>query len=219
MNIQKIPMRPVICLLLVVLLNSTVFSVSVFADEVVQAVEVESYSSELVLLCLKSYVPEVTPEDVDLLCDFYYFAFEYAFYSERSGTLFVSEGDIYVLFDTWNEHFTDKYPESYLDFDEIISSSTYYLDHGVIYLPFSCTQDMVILGSYEISLTPFSNSETEPTVPAVSDSTLSQAVSASSISAVLDQVLDLLPVVVGCIVGFVAIRKGLSFLESILHSA
>lgn len=51
------------------------------------------------------------------------------------------------------------------------------------------------------------------------DTDLATVVSPEMISSVLDEILDLLPVVVVVIVGFVGLRKGISFLEGILHSA
>lgn len=44
-------------------------------------------------------------------------------------------------------------------------------------------------------------------------------VSSDMLSGALDQVVALIPVVVGCIVAFVGIRKGISFLQQIMHSA
>lgn len=48
---------------------------------------------------------------------------------------------------------------------------------------------------------------------------LTSAVNAKMMSSVLDEVLDLLPVVVVVIVGFVGLRKGIGFLQGILHNA
>ena len=44
-------------------------------------------------------------------------------------------------------------------------------------------------------------------------------VSFDMLSGALDQIVALIPVVVGCIVAFVGIRKGISFLQQIMHSA
>lgn len=51
------------------------------------------------------------------------------------------------------------------------------------------------------------------------DTDLASVVNADMISSVLDEILELLPVVVVVIVGFVGLRKGISFLEGILHGA
>lgn len=42
---------------------------------------------------------------------------------------------------------------------------------------------------------------------------------AISLSGVLSEVTGLLPIVIPVIIGFIAIRKGISFLQGILHSA
>lgn len=42
---------------------------------------------------------------------------------------------------------------------------------------------------------------------------------AVSLSGVLDEIVGLLPIVIPVLVGFIALRKGISFLRNILHSA
>lgn len=42
---------------------------------------------------------------------------------------------------------------------------------------------------------------------------------AISLSGVLNEVVGLLPIVIPVIVSFIALRKGISFLQGILHSA
>lgn len=65
----------------------------------------------------------------------------------------------------------------------------------------------------------------EPTVPAPEPSTpasttdLAKIVSSENLSSVFDEVKSLLPVVCVVIVGYIGLRKGISFLQSVLHSA
>lgn len=65
----------------------------------------------------------------------------------------------------------------------------------------------------------------EPTVPAPEPSTpalttdLAKIVSSENLSSVFDEVKALLPVVCVVIVGYIGLRKGISFLQSVLHSA
>ena len=65
----------------------------------------------------------------------------------------------------------------------------------------------------------------EPTVPASEPSTpasttdLAKIVSSENLSSVFDEVKSLLPVVCVVIVGYIGLRKGISFLQSVLHSA
>lgn len=227
MNIQKLPMRPVICLLLVVLLISTVFSVSAFADEtgeVVSASVVTDYTSDVIFYIAKAFVPDFEKSDSDYFADSFSIDTFDLFYLDSSGSLLVSESELYNYSYTWLDIFSSAYPDVSFDVESFAETSPSYREHGSTYYPIPCPQDAVTLSSIQIELTAYpawkaEPTETTPTVTPGTDSTLSQAVSASSLSSVLDQVLDLLPVVVGCIVGFVAIRKGLSFLESILHSA
>ena len=48
---------------------------------------------------------------------------------------------------------------------------------------------------------------------------LSTVVTAELLNGVLDEVVALLPVCIPVMVGFIALRKGISFVSSILHSA
>ena len=50
-------------------------------------------------------------------------------------------------------------------------------------------------------------------------SPLSSVVTADMMSGVFTEITGLLPVVVPVMVGFIAIRKGLSFLQRVLHGA
>ena len=48
---------------------------------------------------------------------------------------------------------------------------------------------------------------------------LSGIVPPQMLSGVLDEILGLLPVVIPVMIGFIGLRKGISFLQSVLHSA
>lgn len=48
---------------------------------------------------------------------------------------------------------------------------------------------------------------------------LEGVVTASMLSGVLDEIVGLLPVVIPVMIGFIALRKGISFLQSVLHNA
>lgn len=48
---------------------------------------------------------------------------------------------------------------------------------------------------------------------------LKTIVTAEMLSGVLDEITGLLPIVIPVMIGFIAIRKGISFLQSILHAA
>ena len=48
---------------------------------------------------------------------------------------------------------------------------------------------------------------------------LSGIVTTQMMSGVLDEILGLLPVVIPVMIGFIGLRKGISFLQSVLHSA
>ena len=54
---------------------------------------------------------------------------------------------------------------------------------------------------------------------AASGTVLKTALSGVDLNTVLSEVTGLLPVVLPVMVGFIAIRKGVSFLQGILHSA
>lgn len=48
---------------------------------------------------------------------------------------------------------------------------------------------------------------------------LSGVVTSSMVSGVFDEVIALLPVLIPAMVGFIALRKGIGFIKSVLHSA
>ena len=48
---------------------------------------------------------------------------------------------------------------------------------------------------------------------------LASIVTTQMMSGVLDEILGLLPVVIPVMIGFIGLRKGISFLQSVLHSA
>ena len=49
--------------------------------------------------------------------------------------------------------------------------------------------------------------------------TLSTIVTADMIGGVLDELKGLLPVILPTMIGFIGLRKGISFLQGVLHSA
>lgn len=53
----------------------------------------------------------------------------------------------------------------------------------------------------------------------MTEATLAKVVTADMLSGVFTEITGLLPVVVPVMVGFIAIRKGISFLQSVLHGA
>ena len=48
---------------------------------------------------------------------------------------------------------------------------------------------------------------------------LKTIVTAEMLSGVLDEITGLLPIVIPVMIGFIAVRKGIAFLQSVLHSA
>lgn len=50
-------------------------------------------------------------------------------------------------------------------------------------------------------------------------SVLSKIVTGDMLAGVLNEITSLLPIVIPVMIGFIAIRKGIGFLSSILHSA
>lgn len=50
-------------------------------------------------------------------------------------------------------------------------------------------------------------------------SVLSSVVTADMLAGVLDEITGLLPVCIPVMIGFIAIRKGIAFVQHILHSA
>lgn len=58
----------------------------------------------------------------------------------------------------------------------------------------------------------------EPTTTAVTHM-LDTVVTANLLNGVLDEIVGLLPVCIPVMVSFIALRKGISFVSSILHSA
>ncbi len=48
---------------------------------------------------------------------------------------------------------------------------------------------------------------------------LNEVVTNTMLSGVLDEVVSLLPVCIPVMIGFIGLRKGIAFIQSILHSA
>lgn len=48
---------------------------------------------------------------------------------------------------------------------------------------------------------------------------LKTIITAEMLGGVLDEITGLLPVVIPVMIGFIALRKGIAFIQSILHSA
>lgn len=48
---------------------------------------------------------------------------------------------------------------------------------------------------------------------------LSSVVTAEMLGGVLDEIIGLLPVVIPVMIGFIGLRKGISFLQGVLHGA
>ena len=48
---------------------------------------------------------------------------------------------------------------------------------------------------------------------------LSAIVTADMLGGVLDEIVALLPVIIPVMIGFIGLRKGISFLQGVLHSA
>ena len=49
--------------------------------------------------------------------------------------------------------------------------------------------------------------------------TLSSVVNAGMLGGVLNEIVGLLPIVIPVLIGFIGLRKGISFVKNILHSA
>lgn len=54
---------------------------------------------------------------------------------------------------------------------------------------------------------------------AAATTVLSGIVNSNMLSGVLSEITDLLPVIIPVMIGFIAVRKGIAFLRSILQSA
>ena len=48
---------------------------------------------------------------------------------------------------------------------------------------------------------------------------LSSVITPAMLNGVLEEIIGLLPVVIPVMVGFIALRKGIAFIQSVLHSA
>ena len=54
---------------------------------------------------------------------------------------------------------------------------------------------------------------------ATSTAVLSKVVTAEMLSGVLSEITSLLPIVIPVMIGFIAIRKGIAYVQHILHAA
>lgn len=212
MNIQKIPMRPVICLLLVMLLVSSFFSVSAFADETendyIELYMLLDWEDHLEVIvsgfCSEFGSPEFT--------DVFYASFSprnYIYVDADATGVYLEKSDFQTLITLYNELCDSSIAPISYDF----SQTHYYSDFVGDYYRIS-----LILDNFSLDSSPYDFEVIVPVQQTLSSS-LVDSVNEDSIFSVIDQVLELLPVALSCIIGFIAIRKGLSFLESILHSA
>lgn len=48
---------------------------------------------------------------------------------------------------------------------------------------------------------------------------LDEVITQTMLSGVLDQIVDLLPICIPVLISFIGLRKGIAFVQSILHSA
>ena len=55
--------------------------------------------------------------------------------------------------------------------------------------------------------------------PAVATTVLGKIVTTGMLQGVLEEITGLLPIVIPVMITFIAVRKGIAFLQSILHSA
>lgn len=53
----------------------------------------------------------------------------------------------------------------------------------------------------------------------VAGGVLQGIITAEMVSGVLDEIVGLLPVIIPVMIGFIGLRKGISFLQGVLHSA
>ena len=110
-----------------------------------------------------------------------------------------------------------RFPVGSVSFYDLFNDTTHDFPFEFIIYCWSSTSVEI---SYDwdgarVTLTePYFHASLEPVPVGVSD-----IVTTDMLSGALDQIVALLPVVVVCIVGFVGIRKGISFLQQILHSA
>lgn len=103
----------------------------------------------------------------------------------------------------------------------------YYGDQEYLAVPIDTSaltadpENTITLAYHPAETPPETTPAVEPseTTPVHSSTDLAEIVSSENLSSVFDEVKALLPVVCVVIVGYIGLRKGVSFLQNILHSA
>lgn len=138
---------------------------------------------------------------------------------------FVSkDGSVFVVDSNYLEYFVTVHSNCcdcgiYEEFHELPSCYTDSSDNEYLAVPldvsgFERSGDAVIF-TYS---GPDTSTPSVPTTPPT-DSGLSKVVNKEMLTGVLNEVTSLLPIIIPVIVGFIGLRKGISFLQSILHGA
>lgn len=95
----------------------------------------------------------------------------------------------------------------------------YYGDHEYFAVPID-TSNMEYDSDIDYELVFHSAASSGSDTPVeTASSGLASIVNKEMLSGVLDEVINLLPVVIPVMIGFIGLRKGISFLQSVLHSA
>lgn len=213
MNIQKSRLAAILSVALMVCMMVTMFVVPASAAEV----EEQAYYVEV------EYTEEQEKVLHDYCCsqcnNYSYLGFSDCGYMTESGELLLP----YVnLFDHFNETCsvnTDAFTTYSIDGDEyvIVPPGTLTLEDREYIVTFV----REIPDETEPEET--EPIETNPISPPIdsdsSDLGLSAVVTKEMLSGVLNEIVSLLPIVIPVMIGFIGLRKGISFLQSVLHSA
>lgn len=198
-----------------------------FAAEIGDSIHlyVGSYSD----LEIAAAILEASGADLVGFADYFELASCLSFGKDVLAILFDSSQSVFFVSEVTVAYVQEVYDS---DFDDIVAisgvpiSSDYYCDDSemVFYqLDISISYPITRLDSMSLH---YAGSVSEETPPEESisgssdvDSVLVSSVDSDSMSYVLNEILDILPVVLAVIIGFIALRKGIQFISGLIHSA
>ena len=228
MNIQKSRLAALLSVMLIVCMMTAMLAIPVSAAEVsTVAYDVNNPNSlhnsiDITTALLKYFNLNLNLEGMTNYYDiasyiYEKFYFEEVKYSPDIDYIFLGANDMTNALDAISGQFPELQSEID-DLNETLWDYSIFFDGAeawaIPYVKYS-EKSQFELGSIQHDV-----EFTIPDAPASSGSAgLADVINADMINSVTDEVVNLLPVVIGVIIGYVGLRKALSFLQSVLHSA
>lgn len=214
MNIQKRSFRAIICMCLVLCTMVSVMVFPAFAaenDTVVYIAEVDAAGIVKSMLDYLGADPSLYGDQYENLEGFVYDTWGSSvaeLYATENNTVLVSEEELVNCGELWYEFTGDSVV---YDFDQ-----AYYSIDGMVYYAVATSPDYTVVPdtSTQYVATPVAGANTDSDT----GTKLSNVVNSDMLSGILGEIIDLLPIVIVVIIGFVGLRKAIGFIRGVLHN-